>query len=132
MVGVYKIVRVDPIGRRTSCSAYGYKSLTVEYHHGKWTKATIGGLLVFDNEEDAVAFAEYLHMPPLCYWELWFANAYWPIRLPRERPDIWLSSNEDLKSLWKTKAPRIGAQAGPWPAGTKAYKFVRLERRLAP
>jgi len=127
MTEVYKVVRRTSLGTLESALVFPYNKLCTWYRTDKWAKAPVGGLLVFEDYQSALRFVEASGKYP--DWEIWLADAYRPIRLPEKKP--WTVRMEDLRQCWQTKKVN-GFYSTKWPSGTRAYKFVRLKRRLAP
>jgi len=129
---VYKLVYTDPSWGLLSISVIDCPQACVHYIPGRWTKAPVGGLLVFESKETALSFVNPQGLPldRKRYWELWLASARSPVDLPEERLCLFMSSSKNRRRFWQDgKIPWL-LRSGPWPPGTKAYKFVRLERKL--
>jgi hypothetical protein len=122
MTTAYKVVR-NVKGRLVSAIVDG--PTTLEYFPGEWTEATVGGILVYGEENTAHEFAGRLP------WEVWLAEVDGPISLPKYRLDICLLTDNQVKQLWDEDFRKFDPwNLEPWPAGTLAFKRCRLRSRL--
>ena len=127
----YKVVWKNQTGAAFSCGVLG--PFVVLYTPGKWAQARIGGLLVLDNLKDAIELASGDSQ-----FEIWEVSVKQPVDLPEKRMDTnqMLRHKRVVDSLWlDRKLPdstpkEVINSMKPWPDGTKAFKHVRLERRI--
>lgn len=111
----YKVVANDIQNNLVSACAWG--NYECSYSPDTWTVAPIGGLLCFDNIDAAKMF--------LC-------------EEMRKDLELWECEGENLVSLgfWNIGDPVKGWAVIPqitdhwWPAGTVAYKRVKLLKRI--
>ena len=129
---VYKVVKHVPTGYFSAVAKGLYQ---VRYHPQAWTKASTGGLLVFDNLKAATGFHT------LNNWrgdlELWEAQCRWPVKLPavadaRLTSPRCLPQTEKVRRYWRVKRLARDEQhwGTPWPEHTVACKAVKLLRRI--
>lgn len=129
-MNVYKIIHVGeghdgrPVRRSITGSKY-----SVEYKVGVWCMAPIGGLLCMDNLEDAMRFMRRASAVGTLgsVTELWLCEVADKVELP---PGHFGPTNTSaIKSLWggayTTSMQQIMVK---WPAGTCAFKRVKLIR----
>lgn len=131
MQRVYKIVRVNPDEPRVFWSAMLHGPV-VDYRIGEWTKAPVGGLLVFGTLEGANAWRNGSSQ------KVFLASASLPVEMPEYAASfIFHENGKDiryLKSLWKGNPEKLMEHdyLMPWPPGTLAFKRVRLIEEVTP
>lgn len=98
----------------------------VRYFKSRWTKANVGGLLVFDDPARAVNYARMGDAVYEC-------QCREPVRLPAYR--CWLSSlrtisAESIVRLWKIfKYKRMNCvYTQGWLSGTMAFREIKLTK----
>lgn len=119
----FKVVTATKTGARTKyTSVLSYNPYSIRYHVHRYVKARIGGLLVFNNYQCAVNFAQRWHNS-----SVWRVLVKKPISLPKYRADTAFMTASDIEDAWGK-----GRYATwYWPLHTQAFKYVRLEKRLA-
>jgi len=94
------------------------------FEANKWNKAPIGGFLVFDTLNDAIAYYHYIAQKDVKVWRVEVSRQ---IKLPDY--GLWFGTERDLQRLWRNK--KLSRQdlmcviTFNWPCGTVAYKFVK-------
>jgi hypothetical protein len=127
----YKVVRNE---NGKLLSAVVDPPLCLEYKPGKWVRATIGGILVFTTKRAAIEAMKYLNFE--ADLELWSCDTRHLVKLPKYRllglPDI-----SYVEALWARKFDSlheweygIWHYLSYWPAGTRAYREVKLLRKV--
>lgn len=126
----YKVVKVwrkNPNDKPHYESAFAEGEFVTSYSTKKFTKAKVGGLLVFDTLEDANIYAAR------SYKEIWKVEVKDKVELPRVGSTDFFSSNY-IKQLWEGKEWLYGDMAHNyivyWPEGTGAYKQVKLLEKV--
>ena len=122
---MYKVVSVGGGGELWSAT----RILPTRYVEWEWVEASVGGLLVFDDEDLAIDFAcKLFHDLPTQVWE---CDVEGEVKLPafrvcsRDVGDL----PELVRRLWEQGLGWfVGADY--WPRGTRAFKRVRLVRRI--
>jgi hypothetical protein len=127
----YKVVRMEQ-GRLWSACARD--DLKCEYIPRQWTTAPVGGLLVFRTKKDA---ERWVYECGAGYaFQVWLADCEDPVPLPETGlgyPWIkWIAER-----VWASGAAPRWAEGryGPildadWPAGTLAFRKVKLVRKV--
>lgn len=120
----YKVVRPGTNGKLFSCSVPFQHA--VRYFKTKWTKAKVGGLLVFDDIDRAL---NYSHVGDIVYQ----CQCRIPVTLPAYRS--WLPAMQNITAagiakLWKIfRYKRMScAYAEGWPRGSMAFKEIKLTK----
>jgi hypothetical protein len=130
----YKLVRRTAQGRLLSC-AVEIPGLVVEYRPGEWAEAPVGGLLVFEQYQQADLLLGALYVATGAEFEIWRCEASERVRLPEfsvNRTDI----KEVVELLWGSEDVRAirhriwPARLEFWPEGTRAYRRVKLLERV--
>jgi hypothetical protein len=109
--------------------------LVVEYRPGEWAEAPVGGLLVFEEYQQADLLLGALYVATRDEFEIWRCEASERVRLPEfslTRTDF----RDLVELLWASEDVRaIRHQIWParlefWPEGTQAYRRVKLLERV--
>jgi len=130
----YKVVRNDN-GRLVS-AVIDIPKLCLEYEPGKWVRSKIGGILVFTTQKATMELLNHLKFDS--YLEVWSCDTKYLVKLPKYAlgliPDI-----SYVKALWNGKFDdpeqwEYGAwnYLGYWSSGTKAYRQVKLLKKVFP
>lgn len=106
-----------------SCTLVALDYYSVLYPPGEWVKASIGGCLVFEHENDAETFRF-----GTSHWETWVVSVEGKVPLPATMARGW--GRSAIEALWS--GAETGNRLDPWPKGTKAYKKVKLLRKVCP
>lgn len=126
-VEAYKIVRRVGASRK---SAYvTTRGLTRSYSETRKTTARVGGLTAFTTLELARAFRDVQSDASL---EIWFVHCWTPISLPSCRAVIPTMAR--VQYLWEGGSrpctrPTIMDYVW-WPHGTRAFRSMRLVRKI--
>lgn len=109
-----------------SFTAHG--DYTVTYTPGEEAVAPIGGLLVFDTYERARSFVSYSAWP-IALYQIWEAKGFDAVELPSYRAGS--CETEIYQMVWgETCKQRPWMPPWQWPSGTKAFKRVKLVKRV--
>ena len=128
----YKVVRSEN-GRLLS-AVIDIPQLCLEYQPGKWTRAKIGGILVFTTKKAAIESLSHLNFD--ADLEVWSCDSRYPVKLPKYAlkfiPDI-----NYVKALWNGKFDNpepweygIWYYLYHWSSGSKAYRQVKLLKKV--
>jgi hypothetical protein len=131
----YKVVRNEN-GKLLS-AVMDRPELCIEYQPGKWVRAKIGGILVFPTKKAAIESLNYLNFT--ANQEVWSCDTRYLVRLPKYRLVITYDIN-NVKALWKGSLDNLDLwqlriwypYLGYWPTGTKAYREVKLLKKVFP
>jgi len=130
MTTCYKVVRACSNGRLYSVSAEGHNAL--RYFKTRWTKAKVGGILVFS---DPVRARNYARMGDAVYE----CQCKRPVKLPRYRfllLGLNSASPEQIAKLWSIrrysrKCEKLLTVHAGWLPGTLAFKEIKLTKLLS-
>ena len=130
----YKVVRRTEYGELVSCAVEN-PELIVEYRPGEWAEAPVGGLLVFEEYQQADLLLRALYVATGAEFEIWRCEASERVRLPEfslTRTDF----RDLVELLWDSEDVRaIRHQLWParlefWPEATQAYRRVKIVERV--
>lgn len=119
----YKIVSKTPQGLISMCSLKLPAYLNTRYKVHRWVEAPVGGLLVFNDYDQAFENLSYGQ------YQLWRVLVKEPVELPLGRYELTsecLKNPHNLINLWDYRTRCLY----PWPRCSKAFKYVRLEERI--
>lgn len=120
----FKVVQENDGELRSSLSHGVY---TVVYKPSEEVEARVGGLLVFTSYENARRYAPYLGEH-----QIWEAEGFDKVTLPPRRAKVAWGRNLDADSYeraWKGDSS-ISDGHLKWPRGTKAFKRVKLVKKV--
>lgn len=120
----FKVVTAVKTGSRTKyTSALNYfNPYSIRYHVHRYVQAPIGGLLVFNNYNSALNFAN-----KRTDTQVWRVLVKEPVSLPKYRALTTFMTIGAIEDAWGK-----GQYAHwDWPLNTQAFKYVRLEKRLS-
>jgi hypothetical protein len=110
--------------------------LCLEYEPEKWVRAKVGGILVFTTQKAAIEFLNHLKFNS--YLEVWSCDTKYPVRLPKYALDS-IPNISYVKALWNGKFDDpdqweygVRHYLGYWLSGTKAYRQVKLLKKVFP
>ena len=119
----YKVVFLTNTGRYSTSTLPD--KLYAKYTPGTWTKAYIGGLLVFNSIENAEKAFGNRTFRARAGIELWVCECKDPVPLPRFRLSE-VGTVRDVKRLWSSGEAGEGVVVEYWPEGTMAFRMVKL------
>lgn len=120
----YKVVTVWRRGLNDQpryASAFAEGEFTLSYSTNKFTKAKVGGLLVFNTFEEAQVYEGRSHK------EIWKVEVKDKVELPMNGSNAFYNT-KFIKNLWKGNNWPYGFT---WPKGTEAYKQVKLLEKVS-
>jgi hypothetical protein len=130
----YKVIFND-FNELSSAIAGG--GLKVVYRPGEWSKAPVGGLLVFEDLPDAEVFLATLVTDASFDWvytsyQIWEVEVEGRVSLPDQRICLWLTPGNAAR-LWngdRTLQDDPNMDFGHWPKGTTAYRRCKPVRKV--
>lgn len=125
-------------------SVYAAGRFRTKYNINEWTKATTGGLLVFENLEAAKTFAN--NHTCACFGRLYFrifkCEVEQPVELPPYRSDSGMWRSDFIAKFWDKNisveglrwdtASSISVEISQWPDHTAAFKRVKITEQIYP
>ena len=122
----YKVVCPSP-GGLLSAIVHHTRYFSKRYIPGTWTKAKIGGLLVFKTLEQARRMADDENG----IFQIWTCAGKYPVKLPKFR--LWNCRRFSLKYLEKTWGAGLCMLLDDyhtWPKGSVSFRQVKLLEKV--